>query len=123
MGRTMYAALLAATAALVAALAVPSSGGGAPAAQDAARGQELYLRFGCYECHGTVGQGAAATGPRLAPNPIAFERFVRAVRDPVDVMPRYAPEWVSDQDLQDIYAYLQSIPAPPAVEEIPLLNP
>ena len=32
-------------------------------------------------------------------------------------------EDLSDGDLADIYAYLQSIPKPPAVNSIPLLNP
>jgi mono/diheme cytochrome c family protein len=95
----------------------------APPAQDAAHGQELYTRYGCYECHGFAGQGAQATGPRLAPGPIAFGRFVTIVRDPIDLMPRYPAEFVSDEELADIYAFLQTVPRPPAVEEIPQLNP
>lgn len=94
-----------------------------PLAQDATHGSELFVTYGCYQCHGFLGQGAQPTGPRLAPNPIAFQRFVGIVYDPIDLMPRYSPEYVSEQDLRDIYAYLQSVPAPPSVENIPLLNP
>lgn len=97
-------------------------GTAAPTAQDPARGYEIYVRIGCYECHGYAGQGAAATGPRIAPNPIAFNRFVDIIYNPLDVMPRYSPEYVSEDDLRDIYAYLQSIPRSPSPDEIPLLN-
>ena len=109
-------------------VSVPGSAAAPPAAPlaqdgDPARGRELYVRIGCYQCHGFDGQGAQATGPRLAPNPIAFNRFIGIVYDPLDLMPRYPPEHVSEQDVRDIYAYLQSIPRPPAAEDIPLLNP
>ena len=33
---------------------------------------------GCYQCHGTVGQGSRGTGPRLAPNPLPYENFADA---------------------------------------------
>ena len=97
----------------------------APLGQDGdpARGREVYVRIGCYQCHGFDGQGAQATGPRLTPNPIAFNRFIGIVYDPLDLMPRYSPEHVSEQDVRDIYAYLQAIPRPPSAEDIPLLNP
>ncbi len=95
----------------------------APLGQDATLGYELYVRIGCYQCHGFEGQGAGPTGPRLAPNPIAFNRFLGIVYDPIDLMPRYPPDYVSEQDVRDIYAYLQTIPRPPAPDEIPLLNP
>ncbi|HEY7068192.1 MAG TPA: cytochrome c [Chloroflexota bacterium] len=100
----------------------PGAAQAAPAAQDAAHGQELFSTYGCYQCHGFEGQGASSTGPRIAPNPIAFNRFVDQVYDPRDLMPRYPPEYLSQQDLADIYAYLQSIPAAPDPAQIPLLN-
>ncbi len=103
-------------------LARPTAAVAAPVAQDAAHGQALYELYGCYQCHGYEGQGAAATGPRIAPNPIAFNRFEQQVYEPRDLMPRYPREYVSEQDLADIYAYLQSVPAPPDPAQIPLLN-
>jgi hypothetical protein len=37
-------------------------------------------------------------------------------------MPPYTAKVASDQDLADIYAFLLTIPAPPTVNTIPLLN-
>jgi hypothetical protein len=37
-------------------------------------------------------------------------------------MPPYTAKVLSDQDLADIYAYLMSIPPPPAIDSIPLLK-
>ena len=37
-------------------------------------------------------------------------------------MPPYSGKILSDGDLADIYAYLQSIPKPPDATSIPLLN-
>jgi cytochrome c1 len=37
-------------------------------------------------------------------------------------MPPYTAKVVSDQDLADIYAFLQSVKQPPPVKDIPLLN-
>jgi mono/diheme cytochrome c family protein len=47
---------------------------------------------------------------------------VDQVYDPRDLMPRYPAEYVSQQDLADIYAYLQSVPSAPDPASIPLLN-
>jgi len=37
-------------------------------------------------------------------------------------MPKYPPQFLSDQDLADIYAYLQSVPAGPNASSLPLLT-
>jgi mono/diheme cytochrome c family protein len=103
-------------------LAHPEAAAAAPLAQDAARGQELYVRIGCYQCHGFAGQGAGISGPRIAPSPMAYNRFEEQVYDPRDLMPRYSPEFVSAQDVADIYAFLLSIPPAPDPAQIPLLN-
>jgi len=95
-------------------------------AGNAARGQVAFMNAGCYTCHGTVGHGGA--GARLAPKPraaAAFMAYVRSGRRGWSVaggMPAYPPSVVSDAALTDIYAYLMSIPAPPAVSEIPALR-
>jgi len=44
------------------------------------------------------------------------------VRNPKGEMPPYTSKVVKDQELADIYALLQSIPAPPASKSIPMLN-
>src|SRR5262245_11048680 len=86
---------------------------------NAANGKTLFLKNGCYECHGTVGQGG--TGPRLAPNPLPTERLIAYVRKPAG-MPAYSAKVMSDAELADVRAYLATIPAPPPVNTIPLLN-
>jgi mono/diheme cytochrome c family protein len=90
-------------------------------AQDADRGKRLFMADGCYECHGTVGQGGAA--PRLAPDPFPAMALSGYIRKPAGVMPPYAQTVLSDQDAADIQAYLASIPQPKAVKDIPLLAP
>src|SRR5439155_24020208 len=86
-------------------------------------GRLLFAKFGCCECHGREAQGSTATGPRLGPNPIAYNRFLSYIRKPAGEMPRYAAKVVTDAQAADIYAFLQALPRPPAVESIPLLRP
>jgi mono/diheme cytochrome c family protein len=86
---------------------------------DAAKGKATFLRVGCYECHGTSGQGG--TGPHIGPNPRAVESLITFLRKPTG-MPAYSPKVLSDGDIADIRAYLASVPAPPPVASIPLLN-
>jgi len=88
----------------------------------AEHGKDVYVKVGCYECHGYAGQGAQATGPKLAPNPLPYVAFAAQVRTPRQDMPKYPTQTVSDQDLADIYAFVQAIPAPPSPQSIPLLN-
>ena len=114
--------------------AVRAQAGGAPGAGQkpaarqtvpagtAQKGQQLFTSYGCYECHGRQAQGSTATGPRLAPRPIAFGAFTKYVRGPSGQMPPYTSRVVSDADLTDIYAFLQSPPQPPAAESLPLLK-
>jgi ubiquinol-cytochrome c reductase cytochrome c subunit len=89
--------------------------GQAPAG-DAAKGKALFMKNGCYECHGTVGQGG--TGPRIAPR----TGSIAYIRKPAAQMPPYTAKVMSDGDLADVQAYLMSIPAPPAAKSIALLN-
>ena len=86
-------------------------------------GRKLFLSVGCYECHGRQGQGAAqAAGPRIGPPQISFEAFGKYLHQPTGQMPPYTSKVISDQDLADIYAFLQSIPKAPPAKDIPLLN-
>ena len=107
------------------AMAAGSQTPAAPAAAprgDAQNGKALFMKFGCYECHGREGQGSAATGPRLNQNPITYARFVAYIRKPAGEMPPYTARVVNDQQAADLYAYLQSLPKPPALDSIPLLK-
>ena len=89
--------------------------------QEVDQGWELYNDFGCYQCHGHFGQGAS-TGPPLAPEPYPYGAFEVFVRTPVARMPPYSENVLSDNELQKIHHYLQSIENGPTAEEIPLLN-
>lgn len=101
--------------------AEPSGSSGVPAG-NAARGKRVYVKYGCYECHGREAQGSPATGPRLGPDPFPYEAFSQYVRSPAGAMPPYTKKVVSDQDLADICAFLESLPHPPATNAIPLLK-
>lgn len=90
---------------------------------NAQSGKKLFMADGCFECHGTQGQGAAQTGAaRIGPPQLSFEGFVGYIRKPTNQMPPYTAKAVPDQDAADIYAYLKSIPMPPKGKDIPLLN-
>jgi len=94
---------------------------GASAEPSAANGRTLFVKVGCYQCHGYQGQGGAA-GPRIAPDPPPFDALAAFVRTTSGEMSPYATTILSDNDLADIHAYLQSIPRPPALADVPLLK-
>jgi mono/diheme cytochrome c family protein len=88
---------------------------------NAENGKKLFTADGCYQCHGWQAQGGAA-GPRLGPARIPVEAVKMYVRHPTGAMPPYTARVLSDSQIDDIYAFLKSIPAPPPVKTIPLLN-
>jgi mono/diheme cytochrome c family protein len=89
---------------------------------DSANGKRLFMRNGCYQCHGTVGQGGLA-GPRLAQTKLTVSAFTSYVRNPrPSNMPPYRSKVMTDQELADVYAYIQSVPPPVPAGDIPILN-
>ena len=107
------------TAALVAgaaAVGAPAPGG------DAVKGKAAFLKYGCYTCHGYEGQGAGATGKKLAPGPMAYPAFSGFVRSSSRDMPPFTAQVLPEPELMDIHAYLRSIPAAPNPAAIPLLK-
>lgn len=85
-------------------------------------GKELFVSYGCYQCHGREGQGSSATGPRLAQRLQPQARFESYVRNPTGVMPPYATAVLSDSDLGLVYEFLRTRPAPPPVDSLPQLR-
>lgn len=84
-------------------------------------GKRLFLRDGCWECHGYAGQGGR-DGARIAATALSAQGLIRYVRRPAGAMPAYTEKVISDQELTDIWAYLKSLPAPKPAKDIPLLN-
>jgi mono/diheme cytochrome c family protein len=85
-------------------------------------GQQLFIKYGCYECHLSRGQGARITGARLGPPQIPLSAFMSYVRTPTGEMPPYTQKTIPDEELAAIYAFLQSVPQPASWKTIPLLN-
>ena len=89
---------------------------------NAENGKQLFMRDGCYECHGILGQGSINFGPRLGPDPIPMQAIMNYIRKPAGNMPPFTAKLVSDQDVADIYAYLKSVPRPVDIKNIPLFK-
>ena len=103
---------------------VPTTGSrpaGASPPGNVENGKKLYMNRGCFHCHNTLAQGGRA-GPRLAPRPVPFPAFMELVRHPINQMPPYTVKVMSDGEIADIYAFLLTIPPPPPVSAIPILN-
>jgi mono/diheme cytochrome c family protein len=97
---------------------------GAALAASAESGKAAFVKHGCWQCHGFVGQGSTASsgGKVLTRTEIPLESFQAFVRSTNRAMPPYSEKILSNADLADIYAYLQSIPKPANYKTIPLLN-
>jgi mono/diheme cytochrome c family protein len=91
---------------------------------DPAHGKRIYLADGCFTCHGRSGQGGAYNGPApiLAHTALPFEGFKGQIRNPINDMPAYSNAILSDQDVVDIYAFVESLPGSRSPRDFPVLN-
>jgi len=91
---------------------------------DAANGKRVYLADGCFTCHGRSGQGGAYNSPApiLAHTALPFDGFKGQIRNPVNDMPAYPAAILSDKDIADIYAFVETLPGPRAPKDFPILN-
>jgi len=91
---------------------------------DAANGKRIYLADGCFTCHGRSGQGGAYNGPApiLAHTALPFDGFKGELRNPANDMPAYSEDVLSDKDIVDIYAFVESLPGPQSSKDISILN-
>ena len=111
-------AVLALTACLFLSPAIAQQGGG-----DAAKGKSKYRAVGCFECHGSSGQGGALNyvAPALVGLPMNAEALASFLRAPPGDMPPYAPAVLSDADVADVLAFIKSLPRRVDPKSIPLL--
>jgi mono/diheme cytochrome c family protein len=88
------------------------------------RGKIAIVKHGCFQCHGTFGQGSVNTsgGKVLTNTALPLEAFQAFVRTTNRAMPPYSEKILSNDDLADIYAYLTSLPKTADYKTIPLLN-
>ena len=95
----------------------------AAAETDAKRGQQLWMTYSCYACHGYSANGG--NGPKLSQggrfnNATALTTYVRNPTRP-NIMPSYSGKVLSDVEIADIFAFLKSVPPSPSARDIPLL--
>ena len=115
--------LLAAPVAALAAIVVVACQSPVLAA-DAQKGKTAFVQHGCWQCHDFAGEGSVATsnGKVIARTQLPLDAFISFVRNTNGQMPPYRAAILSDDELGDIYAYLQSLPQPKSAADIPLLN-
>jgi ubiquinol-cytochrome c reductase cytochrome c subunit len=106
---------------LFAAFLLPALAWGQNSTGSAEAGRRLYMKNGCYQCHGTVGQGTIA-GARIGPPSLSAQGLIRYVRRPAGQMPAFTEKVMSDRELTDVYAFLKTIPPPKPSKDVPLLN-
>ena len=82
-----------------------------------ANGQNLFFSLGCNVCHGDQGEGLV--GPTIAMTIVPLDRVVEQYREPLEAMTEFPPDQVSDEEIADIYAWLQTVPRPPEADIIP----
>ena len=80
---------------------------------DAANGQRLFFANGCNVCHGDTGQGGI--GPTIASTNLNLEQVIGQYRSPRAAMPPFPADRVPDEDVADIYAWLQTQPLPDVI--------
>ena len=123
MNSTRLVARIALTAALnIGALTAAQAQDAPPG--DAANGKRLFLTDQCFTCHGRSGQGGGYNGPVpiLAKTALPFDGFKGQIRNPVNEMPAFSDALLSDKDIADIYAFVQSLPGRRSPKDIAILN-
>ena len=120
----IHALMAAGGAALALGLAAPAVRAQDAPAGNVEQGKRVYMADGCFLCHGRAGQGGGYNGPvpALAKSEMPFEAFKTQLRQPADDMPAYSTAVLSDQQIADIYAFVQSLPGKRNPKDIPLLN-
>lgn len=89
---------------------------------DAKKGRDIYVKVGCWGCHGYQGQGGVA-GPKIAPDPMPAEALLAYLRNASATrMPPYDANGLPDADVMHIRTYLASVPKTGDWKSVPLLK-
>ncbi|HEY4709476.1 MAG TPA: c-type cytochrome [Candidatus Acidoferrales bacterium] len=94
----------------------PTTKSGDAGTASVANGKRAFVSAGCVACHGPKGEGTAS-GIQIAPPPLELPALISYVRQPTGKMPPFGTGVVSDQQLSDIYAFLESVAPPPSAAE------
>jgi mono/diheme cytochrome c family protein len=83
------------------------------ARRDAQNGRKVFEKLGCFRCHGSAGEGMPQTGkqagsPKIAATRLSLRDFLQSVRKSTGQMPPFLTTQVSDEELSEVYAFLQS---------------
>jgi mono/diheme cytochrome c family protein len=91
---------------------------------DAVEGKRVYLAVGCFLCHGRSGQGGALNGPApiLAKTAMPFDGFKGQLRQPANEMPAYSEKVMTDKQIADIYAFVESLPGPRPTKDMKIFS-
>ena len=108
-------------------LALAALAFGTAEAQNAPKGDPKtglanFRKFGCYSCHGIVGQGTLRDGPRLNAVALGYPAVLAQLRTPRYEMPAYTAVQIPDSGVADIYAYLSNLPKSPDAKSIKALQ-
>lgn len=80
-------------------------------------GQALFFGLNCNVCHGDLGQGV--TGPTIAQTVVPLDRAIQQYREPLEIMTPFPEDEVSDEEIADIYAWLQTLDRPADADVVP----
>ena len=117
---TTWKALLTSALVIAAVLAlIPDAN--AQSRKDAQNGKKVFEKLGCFRCHGSAGEGMAQTGkeagsPKIAATKLSLRGFLESVRKPKGQMPPFGTKQVSDEELSEVYAFLESAASQPRLE-------
>lgn len=89
--------------------------------KDAQNGKKVFEKLGCFRCHGSAGEGMPQTGkeagsPKIAATKLSLRDFLESIRKPKGQMPPFGTKYVSDEELSDVYAFLESAASQPKLE-------
>jgi mono/diheme cytochrome c family protein len=103
--KTMFVVgLMSLMLALLAGTALAQGGG------DPVKGKTLWEQRNCKSCHGLMGEGKYA-GPRAGDGKSAAD-WIKQVRTPRQNMPAFDVAHISDAEITDMNAYMQTLPKP-----------